>query len=255
MITKKQVNELSRKLVAEPDNYMDSFRKNMLTFIEPKEISIADIAEGAGLSPDTVKTLVYGKASDCKLSTAVALAKAIGISVDELVGCGTISPTMCESIQITRSLPDNFVHFVRWAIRYHERMLKQKKASKKAINIMYAECSRNGNLTMNNNFELMDISELDDFMRYKIFMGIRIPCEHYMPVLSEGSVLLLADDRKPLQNEMVVVVHNGFIQIVRQREEKIDGKTTVTYHSIRNEKILFGDEAIEEVIGYVVKIV
>lgn len=250
------LKKLSKKMVAQPDNYMESFRKNLLTYVEHKDISISDIAEESGLSIETIKTLMYGKGTDCKLSTAVSIARALHISVDEIVGCGTISPTMCESIQITRNLPDNFVHFVRWAIRYHERMLKEKKASIKAINVMLAECSRNGNLSMNNNFELMDISNIEDYIRYKVFMGIKIPCEHYMPVLNEGDILLLANDRNPLQNETVVVVTKGFIRIVKRKEEKLsDGTKKASYYSIRNGQFLADETDVEEIIGYVAKTV
>lgn len=256
MIQNELLKKLTRKMVAQPDDYMTSFRKNLMTYVDEKDISIQNIAEAANMSQETLKTLIYGKSADCKLSTAVSLAKALNISVDELVGCGTISPTMCESIQIIRNLPENFVYFVRWAIRYQERCLKEKKASKKAINVMYAECSRNGNLSMNNNYEVMDISNVEDFIRYKVFMGIRVPCEHYMPVLSEGDVLLLANDRNPLQNEMVTVVSKGYIRIVRRKEEKDEeGVKRAAYFSIRNGQFLAYEDDVEEVIGYVAKIV
>ena len=255
MLQNEILKKLSRKMVAEPEDYMKSFRMNLQTYINEKNISLSDIAEAAGMSIETLKTLIYGKASDCKLSTAVNLARALNISVDELVGSGTLSASMRESIQITRNLPDNYVHFVRWAIRYHEMMLSEKKASKKAVNIMYAECAHNGNLCMNNNFELIDISDISDDLRYKIFIGIRIPCEHYMPVLDEGDILMLANDRNPLQNETVVVVNNGYIRIVKRKEEKNEsGEKIARYYSIRNGMLLADENSIDDVIGYVVKV-
>lgn len=240
----KLLRALSRKMTANPDDYMTSFRKNLLTYVNEKDISLHDIAEAAELSPDTVKTLIYGDAKDCKLSTAVALAKALGLSIDELVGCGTISPAMCESIQITRNLPDNFVYFVRWAIRYHERMLREKKATKKAINVMIADFD--GNLHINNNFELLDISDLPDAIRPKIFMGIKIPCEYYMPMYMEGDILLLANDRIPMPNECAVVVVHGNVFILRKKGNQ--------YFSIRDGRLVAEVSQIEEVIGYIVHV-
>ena len=214
----EQLKKLSKKMVAEPENFMHSFRKNLQVYIDEKDISLADIASEADISVETLKTLIYGKGEDCKLSTAVALAKALHLSVDELVGSGTLSAPMRESIAITRNLPDNFVSFLRWAIRYQERALSENKISKKAVNVMYAECCEDGNLKMTNNYNLVDISDFPDDKRYKIYMGIKIPCEHYMPVFSEGDVLLLANDRKPMQNERVVVVNNGFLRVVRRNQ-------------------------------------
>lgn len=240
-MNEKLLKQLSKKMTASPDDYMTSFRKNLLTYVNEKEIALHDIAEAADLSPDTVKTLIYGDAKDCKLSTAVALAKALKISVDELVGAGTLSDPMRESIQITRNLPESFVYFVRWSIRYHERMLRENKASKKSINVIIADFD--GNLHINNNFELLDISDLPDSIRPKIYMGIRIPCEYYMPIYMEGDILLLANDRIPMPNECAVVVVHGNVFILRKKGNQ--------YFSIRDGRFIADVSQIEEVIGYI----
>ena len=256
MLKEKTLNQLSRKMVAEPDNYMSSLRKNLLTYVSEREITMAEIAEAANISIDTLKTVIYGDSKDVKLSTIVAIAKALHISIDELVGAGTISPVMCEFIQITRNLPENFVYFVRWAIRYHERQLTSKKASKKAINVMMAECTHHGNLRMNNNFELMDISNLDDVVRPKIYMGLQIPCDHYMPIYSEGDVLLLANDRLPLQTEVCLIVQCGFIWMVKRKVELDEnGKKVVNYYNARDGKFRSGEDQVDEILGYVVRTV
>lgn len=151
-------------------------------------------------------------------------------------------------------MPSNFVSFFRWAIRYHEQTIREKKASVKAINIMLPECMHNGNLQMTNNFEIMDISDLADDIRYKTFMGIRIPCEHYLPVLFENEILLLANDRMPLQNEMVIVVNKGFIRIVKRKEIKDEnGQKKIAYYTINNESFMAYEEELDYLIGYVVK--
>lgn len=249
------LKELSKNLVAEPTDYMKSLRQNLSMYLENKKISLASIAEAANISQDTLKTLLYGKSNDCKLSTVIALSRALGVSIDELVGAGTLEPLSCESIQITRNLPDHLVYFIRWAIRYHEKQIESNKITSKAINVMTLDCSNNGNLMMTNNFDLCDFKELENFVSYKVFMGIKIPCENYMPVLSAGDVLLLANDRNPLQNEMVVVVTGNYAKIVRRKEEIVNGKKTARYYSIRNNQFLANENMIDEVIGYVVKVV
>lgn len=255
MLRNELLKQLSKKMVAEPDNYMASFRKNLLTYIEEKEIRLSDIAEEAGLSVETLKTLVYGNAADCKLSTAVSIARALQISIDELVGAGTISQPMRESIYLVRNMPENFVHFFRWCIRYHERNLKEISPKEKAINIMHAECMHDGNLRMTNNFEIEDISNMPSDKRYKIFMGIRVPCDHYMPFFREGDIMYIARDRRPLQSENVVVVNDGYIRLVKWREEKDEnGEKKVAYYSLNKNAFLAYKESVDDVIGYIVDI-
>lgn len=67
--------------------------------------------------------------------------------------------------------------------------------------------------------EEKDISFVPEHLLYKIFMGVRIPCEHYMPTLGEGDILFLANDRNPVQNETIVVVNKGYIRIVKWKKK------------------------------------
>lgn len=232
---------------------MKSFRTNLRTYVDEKDISLENISEQANISVETLKTLLYGKSNDCKLSTAVALARALEISIDELVGAGTIDPMVCESIQITRNLPDMLVYFLRWAIRYHEKMLKEHKITTKAINVMQPEFTSAGNLVLTNNFDLVDFPNLPDAISYKVFMGFRIPSDTYMPAFAEGDILLLANDRNPLQNETVLVSSKGYAKIVKRKEEYVDGCKVAKYYSIRNNSFLTTEADADDIIGYVAK--
>lgn len=254
MLQSELLKKLSKKMVTEPDNYMSSLRQNLQIFLGEKGMSMAELSEAAGISVETLKTILYGKSEDCKLSTVIALAKALNISIDELTGAGTLPEVVKESIQITRNLPDTHVYFIRWAIRFHERMLSEKKITCKAINVMTPEYTKNGNIRLSNNFNLYDIGDLEEYIRYKVFMGIVVPCDNYMPVLAKGDILLLANDRSPLQEDMVVVVTDGFAKVVNRREEKIDGKKIAKYYSIWSGQLIGEESDIEEIIGYVAKV-
>lgn len=255
MLQNELLNKLSKKMVANPDNYMESFRTNLNTYVSEKGITIAEIAEAANMSVETLKSILYGTGADVKLSTAVSLARALKISIDELVGSGTISQPMRESIYTVRNLPDNLVHFFRWSIKYHEKMLSDMHPAKKAINIMHPEFMHDGNLRMTNDFVIEDISDMPDDKRYKVFMGLRIPCEYYYPAFEEGDILYLANERRPLQRERVVVVNNGFIRIVRWKEEKDQfGQKRIAYYTAsRNYFMAYNDE-VDFIVGYIVDV-
>lgn len=246
------LKKLSRKLTVDNENYMNSFRKNLSIYLSEKAISLASLSESAGISYETLKSVVYGDSKDCKLSTAVALARALQISVDELVGCDTLPPPVKESIEISRNLPDTYVRFVRWAIRYHERMLREKKVSKRAISVMLAESTNEGNVILTNNFEILDISDIPEIVRPKIFMGIKLPCDNYMPVYGENDILLIANDRKPMPNETAVIIFGGFMWLAKRKEViEENGCKVGKFFSIRDGKFRVDESDVEEVIGYV----
>ena len=45
MLTKKQLRAMSRELTSNPEDYMDSFRKNVQMYIDQREITISEVAE------------------------------------------------------------------------------------------------------------------------------------------------------------------------------------------------------------------
>lgn len=249
MMNDVDLRALSLELIAKPDDYMHSFRRNISLYIDKKEITLQEVAEKADISLSTLKSLLYGDAKDCTLSTAIRLAKVFNVSVDELVGCGTISPQTCNSLQTMRLLPESFTHFVRWCIKFHYDNLKSHKVEKRAIEVMRPEIGDNGNLKTTNQMEFLDISDLNDDIRPKIFIGIRIPSDMYAPFYFEGDILLIANDRVPKEHERIVfsIANNIWIleKIVR------DGK--VEYVSIRDGKVRAKESDIENIIGYIVR--
>ena len=79
----EKLKKLSLKLVSNPDDWMSSFRKNIDMYISEKDITIRELSEVADINFETLKSFIYGDAKDCKLSTAIKLAKALHISIDE----------------------------------------------------------------------------------------------------------------------------------------------------------------------------
>ena len=258
MVDNETLRKMSRNLVAEPEDYMHSFRKNLYMYIDRKDISLQEVAELADLPVGTLKTFMYGDASECRLSTAVKLARVFHVSVDELVGAGTISPQTCETLQIIRQLPESFTHFVRWTTHFHYDMLSEGKVTVRAIEIMTPEVDVNGNLKMTNNFDVVDIADLTDDISPKIFMGIRIVNNLYAPNYYEGNILLLANDRQARQGEHVVVCTGSNNMWLLRRGDagssRKDGKPG-EYFSLRDGKKRATDDDSLLVVGYVVKVV
>lgn len=255
MVDRKTLRRLSNQLISNPDDYMSSFRKNLFMYIERKDITLLELAEAADISSNTLRSFLYGDATDCHVSTVVKLARALNVSCDELLGSGTISSQTCESLQLVRQLPESFTHFVRWAIHYHFHLLNTQKVTERAIEIMAAECKDNGNLKMTNNFDVMDISDMNDELRPKIFMGIRIPCNHYMPLYDEGDIVLIANDRNARTGELVVIGVGENMWILKCKEEIENGQKVVNYYSPRNGLKRVSQHEVNYILGYVVKVV
>ena len=243
----EKLKKMSLNLCADKHDYMKSFRKNVDMYISEKDITLREVAEIADMPFDTLKNFLYKDSVDCKLSTAVKLARALNVSIDELIGAETINEVSRESIAICRNLPDNAVYLIRWYIRYIDSLNKKNEPHRRYVSIMELECNHNGNLKMTTNYPHIDITDIGEEYRSKVFFGITMPCDNYMPIYSPYDILLIANDREPHINENSLLRIDGQLRIAKRKVENGSAK----YYSIRDGKFRIDEKDVDEVIGYV----
>lgn len=254
MVDNETLRKMTTNLVAEPTNYIDSFRKNLYMYIDRKDITLSEVAELADIPISTLKTFLYGNAKDCHLSTAIKLARVFHVSIDELVGAGTITPQTCKTLQLVRQLPESYTYFIHWVTRYHYDLLTSNQVTEHSIEVMFAECNDLGNLKATNNVDVLDISSIDKDLRPKIFMGVRIPNNMYAPIFFEGNVLLIANDRNPRPTEKTLILVDDNIFFAYRKEEIEDGQKVINYYSVRDGLKRANNSQIKFEVGYVTKI-
>ena len=235
------------ELVSNPPNYMESFAKNIKAMKKYNGFSAEKLSEISNISLDTVKNLVSSKATDCKLSTAIKLSRIFGISIDELVGCGTMREETVKRLDIIRKLPRHEYKVLMFYIdRLGRSNIEDCGDLPKEMNVMHPLCL-NGTLKWSEEWERVNISKLDNDVRTKSFMAIKVPCIHYMPVYSSGDVLLIANDRQPVNGEHCVVDINGLLYITRC--VRSGGKFVL--NSIINDSVKACSADTSRIIGYV----
>ena len=247
MMNKEKLKKISRNLSANSNDFMSAFRKNMFMYLEEKDITIKEISEEADAPFSTLNTFLYGDSKDIKLSTAVKLAKALNVSIDELIGAETINEVSRESIAICRNLPDNALYLIRWYIRYIDSLNKKNEPHRRYVSVMELECNHNGNLKMTTNYRHIDITDIGEEYRSKVFFGITMPCDNYMPIYSPYDILLVANDREPYCNENSLLRIDGQLRIAKRKVENNIAK----YYSIRDGKFRINENDVDEVIGYI----
>ena len=246
-MNKEKLKKISKNLSANSDDFMSAFRKNMFMYINEKDITIKDISEEADVPFSTLNTFLYGDSKDIKLSTAVKLARALNVSIDELIGAETINEVSRESIAICRNLPENEVYLIRWYIRYIDSLNKKNEPHRRYVSIMELECNHNGNLKITTNYRHIDITDIGEEYRSKIFFGITMPCDHYMPTYSPYDILLIANDRNAKINENVLIRTDGNLFLAKRKVKN----GLVKYYSIRDGKFRLNEDDIDEVVGYI----
>lgn len=231
------------------DEFMRSFRANLDRFIAEKDITYANLSEKAGIAMSTLKTLMASNGKDCNLSTAIKLSKALGITIDELVGAGTMSDGTRECVARCRVMPQHFVNLARSYIR-HIYNLFSKTTSKEPRLVMLPEC-RSGHLQTTNITTEIDVSHLQPTTISRIAHGLRIPCDHYEPYYFKDEIILLGVDRDGEDGEVCLISHNGEYYIVRKKRIITpDGRKIWKYFSLFTEKEFLKEDV--DKLGYVI---
>lgn len=249
---KNEKNKIfDENLVSNPTNFIDSFRRNIFILLEKHDWSIRELAEKADMPFETLKSFLYGDSKDCKLSTAVKIAKAFGISIDELVGADTMDSLSRESLAMCRKLPDYVVYLIRSFIRHHYKMYKQFDDKSVNIPVLLPEC-QNGYLQTTNVTDTVCIDHLSNGVKAKVCVGVKIPCEHYEPFYMPGEIILLAADREAQHNERCVVSYRGNFFLTRKIFYIENGQKKFKYVSLIDGKNEIIPSDIDDKLGYVV---
>lgn len=247
MKKQKDLSFQNERMVKISVDFSDTLRSNIFKYAEDKRMTIVDIANKSDIPINTLNSFLHHFSNDMKVFNAVKIAKTLGISIDELVGADTLPELTKESLALCRNLPENDLYLVRWFIRYLDALNKKSEPNKRYISAIIPTLTNNGDFKISSEYEKIEITDLKEPLRSKIFVGCRIASDYYMPHYIPGDVILIANDRPPKPNENVIVRTGKYLFIVKRKIEN----GTAKYYSIRDGKYRIDEEEVDELIGYI----
>ena len=254
MMENEKLKKLSLRLVSHHTNPVDNLRENLLMYVAQPDITLKNISDASCVSIDTLKSLLYGKVTDCKISTAEKLACALGITISELIGSHSVDTVTLRNIANCRVLPEHQLYLVRWFINRQVTMAVENKTRGNKIISVLKPNLRNGSLKMTNVMESLCIDHLPDNVKANVFLGLELRCDHYMPYFSPYDILLIAADREGLDGELCVVIYYENIFIARKHIYEKNGKTEVEYLGLLDNTFRVKESDVDSKIGYVVEV-
>lgn len=247
MIYKKNFSKKSEEVFKNDVDFPETFRHNIWKYAEQKSMTIVDVANKSQIPINTINSFLHHVSNDMKVSNVSKIAKTLNISIDELVGADTLPELTKESIQICRDLPDNDLLLVRWFIRCLNDLNSKTEPNKRYITVMLPELDNNGDCKLISKFEKVEITDLREPLRSKIFIGFKIISDYYMPHYIPGDIILIANDRPAKPNEHTVVRAGDYIFIAKRIVESGTSKL----YSIRDGKYRIDESEVDEIVGYV----
>lgn len=247
MILKEELLEISKNLAENEEDCTSAFRQNLFTYLASPNLTLNQLSEHSNIAYSTLNSFLYGNSNSVKIDNVVKLAKTLDISIDELVGSNTIPQLSRESLRMCREMPENDLNLVRWFIRYLYQLNSKTEPNKRYISVMLPRQTNNGDFEVTADYEKIEISEVKEPLRSKIFMGFHIICDHYMPHYGKGDVIFIANDRPPRYSEHIVVRVGKYLFITKRLIENDIPKI----YSVRDGKYRIDESEIDEIIGYI----
>lgn len=246
-----KINTGIPNLISNDENYMKSLVDNIQMLRIHNGWSVRVLSEKADLSFDTLQNFLKGKAKDCNLSTVVKLARAFNVSIDEIVGAGTIEEETKKVISMARRLKEHHRYTIRWFAKHQYLLHAEVPATSKQISVLLPECNH-GHLIATNVTEPLNIDHLAPSVRSEVCLGLRIPCDHYEPFFMADETILLGAHRDGVNGEKCVISKDGNLYICKKKIDFIDGKKNIKYMSLFDGNLLFNFADIDDRLGYVI---
>lgn len=248
----KKPKNLEKKLVKNPQNPTISLRQNVDILMDIYGYTLTELSQKANITYETFRNFFYGKSDECRLSTAVKLARVFNLSIDELVGAETVSNDMEEYVNMYKSLPEYSKYLVKYFIKHQNNIYQQREIiGQKVISVLKPQCV-DSYLETTNVTEEICIEHINENIKSKVLLGLKIPCEHYMPIYSPYDTLLIAADREAHNGERCVIEINNKLFIVEKKIYLKDGVKRSEYVSLMNSRFTVPDTEIDYKLGYIV---
>ena len=251
MVQRKISTKTATRLSVNRENYMESMRENIQMYLTDMGMSLNEFSEYVNVPYSTLNSIMYGKSNDVKFSTVLSIARSLGITLDELTGAGTMEDKMRESVRICRSLPEQSLYLMRYMIRHQAKIYSSLEKNHKYISLIKPQVV-NGLIATTNSVEPFCADNLPEDMKSKVYLGMLIPCNFYVPHYLPGEIILISADREPQGGEQCVVTSNGGIYIVVKDHVINDGIMEWRYVPLMSQNAALPDGIIDDKLGYIV---
>lgn len=173
--------------------------------LNSKNISISDFADMCDLPLETVRNIYYGKTTDPKVSTVLKMAKALGYSVNCLMGQCAYDKDEMKLLGYYRFCGNHGRSLIQLVAKYEATTAKAErdKFGKHRIPCLLAV----GNIRDGITYDDCEVTEIDT-TEEEAFVGIKLSSNDFVPNYCKGDVIILAN-RFPKDKEYAIFYKDG----------------------------------------------
>lgn len=192
---------------------------NIKAMMRYRGINCRELSEASNVPIETVRNIYYGKVKDPKASTVMAFSKALGCTVNHLMGDEVFTPKEINLVENYRKCGTHGKAIMSLIGRYEAMTAKHDGETPHIVPCFVPEGVMVDGFEYKSS-EVVDVeTDIPD-----AYTAIKVNSNNYMPSFCKGDIILL-EDRFPENGERAVFVING-VGYFRRFIEK-DGRNTM----------------------------
>lgn len=185
---------------------LQDFRNKLRAHLQEKRITLSALAVMADLSEDTLRSVIYGRSQDIRLSTIVKIADVLNCTVDELIDRNFYPKEIQDITNRLCRLPPRSIKSIHFMLDLEEHLVlkNSRLGTMKIPVILPIGNEKDGMFYDTCQFEYLDISEIPQTIQNTIDIGLKITTGNFAPVYFPKDILLLSAKRVPVPHDIVL---------------------------------------------------
>lgn len=197
---------------------LKSFRTSLREKLKEEKLTLSSLASLSDLSEDTLRSIIYGKSQDIKLSTLIKIADVLHCSLDELINRYTYPHEVHRIIDRIGKLPKRSLRVIQIVITLEEKTLVQKsKHGKDVIPLFIPKGNFHDGMYYDGNiYESLDISNYPIYIKKETSFALKIQTSYLQPIYFPNDILLISTNHNPKHHDIVLYANNSGKVFIRK---------------------------------------
>lgn len=197
---------------------LEYFRNTLRSKLKDEKLTLNILSDLSELSEDTLRSIIYGKSQDIKLSTIIKIADVFHCSIDELVNHNTYNPQIKRLTNQLLKLPERSLQYIQTLVTLEEKsLLNHSSKGQYVIPIIIPKGTlKDGMFFDSNSIHYLDISEYPTIIKKLSVFGLYNQSSFYEPVFYPNDILLFCVNQQPYFNDIILILsENGELYLRR----------------------------------------
>lgn len=201
------------------------FKATLRKQLRERKLTLSALSVQADLSEDTLRSIIYGKSQDIKLSTIIKIADVFECSIDDMIGHPIYTEEERSTISRMRRLCERSKRSVQFILDFEEKTTLCKSMQGKDIIMVYLPTGNMNDGMFFDSFstEELDISEYPDLIKENTAFALKVITSHFEPIYYPNDILLFSHKSLPEYGDITFYLdHNQRIYIRKYTEKGLE---------------------------------